>query len=49
MLFHAKKEYEYVMRVSTKGRDKLIMLNVEHFTYKGTTDKIAKTSSVKPH
>ena len=30
------------MTISTNGTPKMVIMNVEHFTYRGSTEKVAK-------
>lgn len=47
--FHAKKEHEYLMKIITKGRNKMLVMDVENFVYKGSSQHIASKAHVEPH
>ena len=37
------------MKVHSPGSNKMIVMNVEHFTYKGSTNKAVKVEAAKAH
>lgn len=37
------------MKVNSKGTTKMIVMNVEHFTYRGSSDHAIKKDTVKAH
>lgn len=44
--FHAKKQHQYLMKIYTKSRTKLITMDLEHMTYRGSTSHAVNTTHI---
>ena len=47
--FHAKKAHEYLMKFTSSGINKMIVMDVENFVAKGSSGHIASKAHVEPH
>lgn len=37
------------MKITTKGRNKMLVMDVEHFVYKGSSQHVVGKTHVEPH